>query len=258
VKSFCSHCGEELLGAVNACWRCGRRASANNPLQAEVLPESENEIEATSEETAEDEVHATAEQEETEDLTQSNEAETSVLAEDPSDAESKPDESIEPNNEAELVASHVDPIADTNIDPEIDPALGTKPIRAGSPFIEPEIGHDPRLRQKQSLVAEYPKHVAAAGGGVGSICMAAVTVVGSFLVPYFFIGRLVPFAAVLTSGIGIALALWGLFSNQRKLAWIGLLLCMLLFIAASVLCTFDFYFSVFDRYPWDPKPEVEF
>lgn len=58
-------------------------------------------------------------------------------------------------------------------------------------------------------------NLAAKGGAVGALVLGVLAFVGSFISSY----------AILNSAMGIAMGLWGLSSNHRRMATIGLILC---------------------------------
>ena len=73
------------------------------------------------------------------------------------------------------------------------------------------------------------ENVAAKGGAVGSLVLGAWSIIGSFITPFSFINAI----------LGLMLGLWGMSSNQPRLAFIGLglstvgLLCCLAGITSS-------------------------
>ena len=68
-------------------------------------------------------------------------------------------------------------------------------------------------------------NLAAKGGAVGAIVLGVLSFIGSFITSY----------AILNSFLGVALGLWGLRSNHRRMAMIGMGLCLL----SGFFCVLD-------------------
>jgi hypothetical protein len=176
----CPKCGEELIGAVNRCWKCGRAFAA--PVTEAVAAQAEA-AEASAEPTAAERVYV------------------AQLA-----------ESSEPPPEA-------------------------GPIRVGSPFAGPSAGAGPLpdntvvMPPPQPIRPNYPQNAAAAGGAYAAIFLAVMSL---FICLIAGDGLMLAVAALLIAFLGLIMGAWGLSSNQRKAAGIGLLLCVLAVSLSSV------------------------
>jgi len=81
------------------------------------------------------------------------------------------------------------------------------------------------------------ENLAAKGGAVGAIVLGVLSFVGSFITSY----------AILNSLMGILLGLWGLRSNHRRMALIGILLC----IVSAFFCAVEISAWVQTLWPQD-------
>ena len=61
------------------------------------------------------------------------------------------------------------------------------------------------------------ENLAAKGGAVGAIVLGVLSFTGSFITSY----------AILNSLMGVLLGLWGLRSNHRRMALVGILMCLI-------------------------------
>jgi hypothetical protein len=91
-----------------------------------------------------------------------------------------------------------------------------------TPTTPPAVAYNPAILIPLSKPQEPPPppspmaNLAAKGGAVGALVLGGLALVGSFISSY----------AILNSAMGIAMGLWGLSSNHRRMATIGLVLCI--------------------------------
>ncbi len=245
----CSNCGEELLGAVNRCWRCGKAfvaPPADTP-PVRRLPPSDAPL-------AQSPTNASADEPLTAELVDSDmlvDAHISAPGEDAS---------------ASLVASQTLDRSTAESQSEIDspPVRETKqaPIRRGSPFADPAVartgravaGAAARLSYAPALTANYPQHTAATGGAIGALVLGVLSLLSSFFVRG--VGSVFVFAPVFLAMIGIGMGVWGLYSEKRGVALAGLLFCCVAlavagFFGAVVLFEEINGYSPFESVPAD-------
>jgi hypothetical protein len=198
----CPHCGEELLGAANRCWKCGSRVLKPPPkVETPVLVA---ELAAPSGAAAEGAV---------------------VVAEPP----------------RRLLLSADD----------VALALAKDPPRRGSPFaIDMKIvhasaqktwyGEGPYARTVPTgrahampppLMPQYPRHTSAIGGLYAAFLLGAL----SLMVLLFSV-----FGTV-TAALGVGCAVWGLYSKDKRLALIALILCCLILMLGCWMIGYDVY-----------------
>jgi len=190
----CASCGEELLGAVNRCWRCGtkidsrhgehemppvRRAPVTQVVDPEVVADGEpSEIPAVAAVPRE----AGAEiSEHVYDATLSDDT-----LNEPRAADVQPRRRIG----SPFAASHTPLATNARFTPAAAP------------------DHSPRKPQ-------YPGKAAAAGGAVAALVLGLLSLAASF----FTVGAL--FLAL----VGLPMGVWGVSSSRRGQAIVGLLLC---------------------------------
>jgi hypothetical protein len=190
----CSHCGEELLGAVNRCWKCGHAFAAQPTTDG--LPPVRR-VPLTQEPLA-----ATV-------------AESGGVA----TSEAPPNESSDAPIRAELAT------AEPN-------AENARPLRTGSPFsplATPAPVTAAPLPLTQLPASSYRRkvpqrpNIVAVGGAVGSISLGLFALV---LSPFRA-------EAAIVALIGMAMGIWGLYSPRRAWALVGLLICCLAIGLAS-------------------------
>lgn len=192
---MCGQCGEELLGSVNRCWRCGA-AVVSHRGNAELPPVRRAPLPAAG----------------------SVAGAPAVLAAGEGDA-------------AVLAALSDSPPADTAIvgaasaAESAGAATAARPIvarRVGSPFA---VSVFPGERAAASTAAvsfptimpEYPRNASAAAGAFAALALGVISLLAS----------LVTVGSIITAGIGIVMGIWGLYSPRRLAAVIGILLCCL-------------------------------
>ena len=210
---LCAKCGEELLGAINRCWRCGteyesrsgkidlpplRRAPIPGPA-APGLPVPGGPLEAVViEATTTDDVGGSP------DVSQTLDAGT-IGAQSPS-------------------------------------------MRRGSPFRAKEIGLEGDSSEESALgapprVAKYPKN---AGASVGPFLAVTLGLLGLGL------AYPIPLAGLSTAAVGLGLGVWGLYSKQRTSAIFGLLLCCGAIAFSGFFVAADVYRAIHGVAPWEP------
>ncbi len=97
-----------------------------------------------------------------------------------------------------------------------------KPVAAEVVTAAPVVAYDPMIllppQPAREILEPSPmENLAATGGAVGAIVLGVLAFVGSFISSY----------AILNSFLGLAMGLWGLRSNHRRMASIGMLLCLI-------------------------------
>ncbi|MCA9164050.1 MAG: hypothetical protein KDA62_13770 [Planctomycetales bacterium] len=251
----CAKCNEELLGAVNRCWRCGtpfasRGGDVNEPPLRRRPPVPETFAAAM----------IVAEPADVESRTVSDgagsdggvrvdenvrvaEAASSVVAESSGSAD---------NSGTTGSASRSETATSTTATP--NSANRKTPIRRGSPFAanveaalhssaawsEPQRGANDRHR-RSTLVPQYPQRSAAQGGAI------AAFVVGWLAFGFSFF----TIAALIVSLLGLALGIWGLYSDRRGMALIGIFLCCIAIAIAGFRGAVDLYIMLYQVNPLD-------
>jgi hypothetical protein len=89
-------------------------------------------------------------------------------------------------------------------------------------FATPGVSYDPSILvppkpKNEKPAPKHMEHLASKGGAVGAIVLGVLAFFGSFITSY----------AILNSFMGLALGLWGLKSNYRRTAFIGMALCLI-------------------------------
>jgi hypothetical protein len=221
-KVICSHCGEELMGSVNRCWRCGRTFVAEHnpdnlpPVRRRPIP-----LELVTK-TYEELAQAVAER-------RVVSAAASTSAAPPGDA---------------VMAE----VVDDATPPEAETADGGSP--SDSQRAAPSEAHDPPFNspapQTTASTAParatpyytppptpiYPTNAGATGGAIASVVlgvMALATI--KFITP----------GALLISILGVGMGVWGLHSDRRTAAVVGLLLCCLAMSISGFLSAVQLY-----------------
>ncbi len=124
----------------------------------------------------------------------------------------EPDEQPAEEFVAELVAGENPAASDSKSGTAYDSAV----MRSTTQVI-----YDPSIhvgvRKPEALPPSPYENLAAKGGAVGAVVLGALAFIGSFITTY----------AILNSFMGVLLGLWGLRSNHRNMALIGIGLCLL-------------------------------
>jgi hypothetical protein len=201
----CAHCNEEMLGAVNRCWRCGHSLVANSQ-QSDLPPRRRNaDLLPASPPSANPAMIAEAE----------------VLDDEDEMYEAQPVESAE--NGSVAVASRQ--AMQQNAPPQrIEPPVSV-PERADTAYRHP---------------AHHP--TPATGGALGSLLLGIVSLIVAFFT----------WTALLLALGGLALGAWGVSSNRRGTALVGMLLCCIALLLGGFNGAVGIYETVYGRKPWEP------
>jgi len=273
MSSFnCKKCGEELLGAVNSCWRCGAAIVPTMPVatqppaatkatshsaggnSAQTIQPEQHDVDVAAAEAAETLVS----EPDTTAMADANNADAAAETPEHAATPAHAAEETQPDNDAPLIAKP------QSSKPLVFNPQGIRGARRGSPFAggaaryQPDEDEAPREVPVAPLRANYPQNTAAAGGAFGSLIMAALTVAGGFAGPYMLIGRFFPLGGILTCVLGIALGIWGLSSERRGFAIAGTFACCLLLTLLCVFGMVDVYTSIHGYRPWETAPAAEF
>ena len=188
----CAHCGEELLGAVNRCWKCGQAFSAQPTVDG--LPPVRSQTPAAAL------VGAAVAQEEA--------IEARVLD----------DDLAGPLAETTVLTVYETAEA-TAADPESAPPMSIFPLPP-NPLATPS-PYSPSLYPAQLSSSVSRRHVpprpniAALGGAYGALLLGIFALV---LAPFRWEAAIVAF-------VGLLAGIWGIYSPRRGWAVIGMLLC---------------------------------
>ncbi len=263
----CAKCGEELLGAVNRCWRCGtalvpqsgpagtppvRRAPIEVPLDAAVIDDE------TSAETEEPNAGNASDERANGDVAPSEaNAETATATKDAETYKTReynaPQRDSAQTNAAKAGAPNA---AEPKEGQPNASAQAKGNVRADStltatPKPTPSTGTvttgTPNSRSPASSIS-YRRRTAALGGAIGAVALGALGIVSAVLFPL---------GGVLTAILGLAMGLWGLFSQRRLLAFAGILLCCLALATGAVLGGIQLYDATFHHLPWENAPEPD-
>ena len=121
-------------------------------------------------------------------------------------------------------AGNVDSGPAGNIEGQLQPheTAGVEQAQAPNPFADPapagsEAGFQDAGGAAPQVTYNPGEAIAAGGGAVAATVLGLLTVGGSFVTNWSIINGI----------MGIVLGLWGLSSRRRRLAWIGLSLCLI-------------------------------
>lgn len=200
----CAKCGEELMGSVNRCWRCGQEFVARRA-DGDLPPVRRTPV---------------------------VDASIAVLVAEFSEIDST-------SLEAYVAAHPGRSQREANV------------VRRGSPFgdrgtatletIEPVTANSVRDEKREREV-RYQKNGGATAGAILTLPLGVIGFVAAFLFPI---------AGVLLSLLGLAFGVWGLRSRRRGLAIVGLLLCCLSLVIATLTGVVDLYVSWYGVAPWE-------
>lgn len=231
---FCAKCGEELLGAINRCWRCGTEYESRSG-RVDVPPIRRAPIRVPLFGTLEAEVVDVA--------NAVNEAPSGPASDDGMTVQGLPSSQVEASNQGQ---------PNGQVERAGAAATPWPRMRCGSPF-----------RTKESALAEgqpgtefpatdkplatvYPKH---GGASAGSIIAITLGLLGLGM------SNSIPPASMLIACLGLGIGIWGLYSPRRRAAAIlGLLLCCLAVALAGFFCSVELYRAIHGVTPWESAP----
>ncbi len=199
----CAHCGEELLGAVNRCWKCGQqfiaqptpdglppvRALATATIAVGAAAPSVEPLEARVLEDGEDPRDASL-------------TETTVLV-------------ISEASAAGLMPSAIVAGEPGTAPPDSIFPLPPNPLATPSPYVQAE-SQPASYAMTRRYVPPRP-NLAALGGAYGALLLGIFALV---LAPFRWEAAIVAF-------VGLLMGIWGIYSPRRGWALIGMLLCAL-------------------------------
>ena len=219
VNVQCARCGEELLGAVNRCWRCG--TDFVSPVgSAELPPVRRTPLAASA-----------APSENTGDDTSSTDSNTDCQSGGVADSG--------------LVDSGFGNTA---------PVQVGSPFRQGSLRPSCDSSSNPSQNVTTQLgfplqKTRYPRNLAAQGGAVSSISLGFISLIGVTLAVW---GAWSPLGPVITAVLGILMGAWGAFSQLRRVATVGLVISCFAFAVAGFLSAVEVYVYVNGEDPFAP------
>jgi hypothetical protein len=228
MKARCENCGEELLGAVNRCWRCGasvasavtvdlppvRRAPPTLPTPKRATGDDAGAV-PTADRPADEELTPIAES------GSPTDGSPGLAARNPSTVFGEPDELV--------------PLAMLRDSASSNPAQPEVPASAAE-----------RLRTGRTSPARST-HYSSIAGAIASLSLGGM----SLLFSYFTTLALIPAA------MGVAMGIWGLYSTRRAMAFAGIVLCSLVLLISGIRGIVDVYEYRYGRSPWDPPEEFE-
>ena len=205
----CSQCGGELLGAVNCCWKCGKKFA--------LRPEMDG----------------------------------------------RPPFRRPPVAELAVAAP---PAAVVTVAEASGEAVPTN-IRRGSPFVAtaklspaPRTSNGPEnptavvpatqaaLAQPSADYADrYSEHVVSIVAAVLSVVLGLASVVMCF---YF------PIGALAVAVVGLAMGVWGLYSERRGVAVIGVILCCIALSIGGFRSVVQLYTNIYGFSPWQSEDDL--
>ncbi len=215
MAALCKNCGEELMGAVNRCWKCGLACEVSThtpPSPAETAPPSS---EASND-------HIAASEAQTAPRTSASRAGQPPTRVDRPPAADEPvvvaeavtahasDEHGQGDGGANLGAPATGPAARSPFDDSRHEAANRGAVHVGSPFAP--------VVDRRPLPATYPQHAAAEGGAIASVVLGCMSLAFCFILPA---------GAVITSLIGLGMGSWGCYSKRRATSVVGMVLCCL-------------------------------
>lgn len=251
MSVLCAQCGETLLGSVNRCWRCGREVDSRPgpvelpPVRREPVTVAEVADEQESDETSSERIDeptsggesAAASADDSLAATQAGTSDAEVVTRE--NAEQKPDDSrsggpgaqgpppILPTDQTgsgPTGSRNGDSVIVATSAREAPPQRPQNVIYHGSPFAPLAGQRPPETPSKAPAAAPiYPQNAAASGGAIASFCLGLM----SLSVAAIFWSA--PVVALILAILGICMGIWGMFSNRRGFAGVGLALCIAAF-----------------------------
>jgi len=112
----------------------------------------------------------------------------------------------------------------------VDEISNAESVAAAVAAAAPTVAYNPSILKPPKPAAYQPPpspmaNLSAKGGAVGAMVLGVMAFAGSFITSY----------AILNSFMGMALGLWGLRSNHRRMALVGISLCVI----SAFLCALD-------------------
>ena len=227
----CASCGEELMGAVNCCWRCGHEF-ISQPGSTDLPPVRQQPVTPVPPEIADADTIA-------------------------NHGEAPSDFTVSSDASPVAVSATQDP---HTAPPSEPPAPPPGYDRVGSPFATSSDTRNiaPQMAAPVTTAVEmpvYPRHAAAGGGAIASLVMGSLSAIGVLLLINGVF--LTAVGVLLTSILGIGLGIWGTYSKRRSFAIAGLLICCLTLSISGFYCTQELYIAIYGRSPWTTLPAEE-
>jgi hypothetical protein len=235
MKSTCANCGEELLGAVNTCWRCGATVFSTEKPQASATLAPDR-PQPTDAEIVEAELAASPGDES---LNDQSPADGSLAGGSP-DRDGSDFAGHAPNGRSAQEAAVV-----VNA-PAVDSAQRQFRAENLSTQDGPAAVAAPDVRSIPPPT-HYARYAAATGGAVGALVLAVM----SLAFAYFTIG------AMFTALLGIGMGAWGIQSNHRKMAIIAMALCCLAVVLSACFGAVNLYTEINGHSPFESPPLLE-
>ncbi|HAA72553.1 MAG: hypothetical protein CMJ70_24235 [Planctomycetaceae bacterium] len=219
VNVQCTRCGEELLGAVNRCWRCG--TDFVSPVGPAELPPVRRAPLAAS----------TGPSENTGDDTSSTDLNTDCQGSEVADS------------------GHVDSGFGNTAPVQIGSPFRRGSLRPSSDRSANSSRHVTAQLGVPIQKTRYPRNLAAQGGAVSSISLGFISWIGVTLAVW---GAWSPLGPVVTAVLGILMGAWGAFSQLRRVATVGLVISCFAFAVAGFLGAVEVYVHVNGEDPFAP------
>lgn len=227
--NVCPSCGQEQLGKTNRCWKCGAVLIERKRFTPVYFPQDQYPPDLAPGE-----------------IQYSDEVILAVLiTEDTPGSPSDEQKTAGPDGEAQAVAG-VEPAATAHQAPPSNVPLAAPIVIAPAASYQPPQGipwpvHQGSPFQKNPFEMSAPKHFApqvdsvwmpgmedymARGGAVAAFVIGIVTILGGLITGFAFLNGI----------LGIGLGIWGLNSTKKRMAIIGIGLCIIgMFVTLAVL-----------------------
>jgi len=128
--------------------------------------------------------------------------------------------------------------------------LRSRTVHHGSPFAPSAV---PAPAPKSMAAApSYPQNAAASGGAIASFCLGIM----SLAIALIF--WRVPAVALVISLLGLCMGIWGMYSNRRGFAGVGLFLCIAAFGLSSYLGVVQLYVAIHGVSPFGQEITDDF
>lgn len=215
----CPQCGEALMGAVNRCWKCGLDLRAETRPGAVPVSRTAHEPVIIAE-IAEPKAQAT---------------ETPLMVPQPVTASA---------SEPAVGVATIQPGGSAS--PPIEFGPNGAPLRRGSPFARGALLLPPREAPVFGNAAKKkpPSLQTAYASNGGAIAALVLGIFGLILAPFRFEGAIV-------GVLGLTMGLWGLYSQRRGWALVGLILCCLAIAIGMYTGVFWLFKITNNATPWE-------